>query len=146
MAPATVSKGVSSPVVRAAAAAGAASGAGAGACIVGDRDRPKRVVAGGGGKQRIHQSFVFMNTLYSAMYSATAQIHVIREYVFINTYSPCCPVAYGPYGLLTTLRFFRSLDGSTRSSYNVLSDTPRLFAAHSSPQLGWTSARIKISR
>ena len=95
MAPATVSKGVSSPVVRAAAAASAASGARAGACIVGDRDRPKRVVAGGGGKQRIHQSFVFMNTLYSAMYSAMAQIHVlIREYVFMNTTLPRAEVTF----------------------------------------------------
>ena len=64
-------KGVSSPVVRAAAAAGAASGAAVGACIVRDVGRGRRVP---GEESQIQ--LVFMNTLYSAVYSATAQIHV----------------------------------------------------------------------
>ena len=64
-------KGVSSPVVRAAAAAGAASGAAVGACIVAG---PSAVADVFGGESQIQ--LVFMNTLYSAVYSATAQIHV----------------------------------------------------------------------
>ena len=75
-------KGVSSPVVRAAAAAGAASGAAVGACIVAGPSAVADVFGGEPNPACIHEYTVFSRVFSHGSNTRIIRVNTYSEYVF----------------------------------------------------------------